>query len=66
MKPVVDGLEREWKTGRVIRVDVLSPVGREFGSRHGFRATPTFVLLDGRGTEVNRWVGRPPLLSELK
>jgi thioredoxin-related protein len=66
MKPVVDGLEREWKAGHVIRVDVLSSVGREFGSRHGFRATPTFVLFDSQGNKVNWWVGRPPLLSELK
>ncbi len=65
-KPVVDGLEREWRAGKVIRLDVLTPVGREFGRLHDFQFTPTFILFDGGGVEVRRWQGRPPALSELE
>jgi hypothetical protein len=65
-KPIVDGLEREWTTGQVIRLDVLTMVGREFGELHGFQFTPMFVLFDGAGVEVRRWQGRPPALSELQ
>jgi len=65
MKPVVDGLERDWVVGQVIRLDVTTPVGREFGARHGFEFTPTFVLFDSEGAEVGRWQGRPPTLQDL-
>lgn len=65
MKPVVDGLERDWAAGQVIRLDVTTPVGRAFGARHGFKFTPTFILFDGDGIEVGRWQGRPPTLQNL-
>ncbi len=64
-KPIVDRLKEDWKTGQILRVDVLTPVGREFAQQHGFEGTPTFVLFDGAGKEVNRWRGRPPALTEL-
>ena len=53
-RPVVDGIEREHQ-GRliVLRLDVQDPVGREIGSRFGFRVTPTFIFFDSSGTE--RW-----------
>ena len=65
MKPVVDGLARSWTQGQILRLDILTPVGREFGRLHGFQSTPTFVLFNGDGREVARWLGRPPSLSEL-
>lgn len=64
-KPIVDRLKEDWTTGQVLRVDILSAAGREFANRHGFEATPTFVLFDAAGTEVKRWRGQPPELSEL-
>jgi hypothetical protein len=64
-KPVVDGLEHDWTAGQVLRLDILTPVGREFGRLHGFQYAPTFVLFDGKGLEVSRWMGRPPALREL-
>ena len=63
-KPVVDGLEREWTAGQVIRLDVLTPAGRDFGRRHDFQYTPTFILFDASGRELARWQ-RPPSLGEL-
>ena len=62
----MDGLERGWTAGRVIRLDVATPVGREFGKLHAFQFTPTFILFDGNGVEINRWVGRLPALSQLE
>jgi thioredoxin-related protein len=49
----------------VLRVDILTPIGREFARRHDFVGTPTFVLFDSQGKEVKRWP-RPPSLSELE
>jgi hypothetical protein len=64
-KPVVDRLKEDWKTGQILRVDVLTPVGREFANQHGFEGTPTFVLFDGAENEASRWRGQPPALNEL-
>jgi len=51
----VDRLQSDWQTGQVLRVDILSPVGREFARRHDFTGTPTFVLFDGEGAQLKRW-----------
>lgn len=61
----MDRLQADWKTGQLVRVDILTPVGREFANQHHFEGTPTFVLFDGAGQEVTRW-RRPPELRELK
>jgi hypothetical protein len=61
----VDSLQAEWKTGHVLRVDILTPVGREFARQHDFVGTPTFVLFDSQGKEIKRWQAPPPL-SELE
>lgn len=61
----MDRLKDDWQTGQILRVDILTPVGREFADQHDFQGTPTFVLFDGAGNEVQRWRGRPPELREL-
>jgi hypothetical protein len=61
----VDRLQADWKTGRVLRVDILTPVGREFARQHDFEGTPTFVLFDDAGKEIKRWQ-QPPQLGELQ
>ena len=48
MKPIVDGLERDWRAGRVLRLEFTDPVVQEFGEKVGFETTPTFILYDGR------------------
>lgn len=60
-RPSVDGLERETR-GRlnVVRVDVEAPSAQLVASRYGYRATPTYILVDGRGREVWRQVGGSP------
>lgn len=47
-----------------MRLDILSDVGRAFGRAHDFQFTPTFILFDSAGDEVQRW-NRPPALEEL-
>jgi thioredoxin-related protein len=58
MKPIVDGLEREYE-GRllVIRLDIQSEVGRELAPVYDFQYTPTFIFFDSAGTELWREVG---------
>jgi thiol-disulfide isomerase/thioredoxin len=60
-RPSVDALERATR-GRmaVVRVDIEAPAARLVVSRYGLRATPTYVLVDGQGTEVWRQVGGSP------
>ena len=59
-KPIVNGIERDLKgKAEVIRLDILSPVGREAASRFGVPAVPTIVVLDPGGQVVYRRSGRP-------
>lgn len=62
----MDGLERDWLQGRVLRLDFVEPAVRDFGELVGFETTPTFILYNGQGQEVQRWVGSPPSLQDLK
>jgi thioredoxin-related protein len=57
---MVYGLERELE-GRVhvLRLNVLSPVGRAAASAYAVRAVPTFVLFDAGGEMVYYQVGFP-------
>jgi thioredoxin-related protein len=54
----VDGLEKDLK-GRatVLRLDMLSGVGRDAASQYGVKAVPTTLLFDGHGEVVLRQVG---------
>jgi hypothetical protein len=56
----VDGIERELE-GKVpvIRLSVLSGVGRQAAAQYGVRSVPTFVVLGPDGVEASRHVGIP-------
>ena len=59
-KPIVDGLEKEiGDRVQVLRLNVLSPVGRTAASAYTVRAVPTFVLFDADGEMVYYQVGSP-------
>lgn len=62
----MEGLEREWQDGRVLRLEFTDPGVQAFGSKVGFQVTPTFILYNGQGQEVQRWVGAVPALEELR
>lgn len=49
----------------MVTLDVMDPQIRQFGAEVGFEVTPTFILFDAQGEEVQRWVGRAPNLEEL-
>ncbi len=46
-KPIVDGMEKKLNgKALVIRLDVLSEVGREAAMRYGVRGVPALVVVD--------------------
>lgn len=58
-------LDEEWTAGAVVTLDVMDGQIREYGDSVGFEVTPTFILFDAAGNELQRWVGRAPALREL-
>jgi thioredoxin-like negative regulator of GroEL len=61
VKPAVDGLEEEL-SGKllVLRIDVQSVAGKELAAEFGPIYTPTFVLFDQDGNQINRFVAQLP------
>ena len=59
-KPVVDGIERDLKgKAEVVRLNLLSKVGREAASRYGVSSVPTTLVLDAGSKVVYRHTGMP-------
>ena len=59
MKPIVDGIERQYKGHLVvIRLDIQSETGRTLAPLYGFQYTPTFIFFDGQGKELWRSIGQ--------
>lgn len=57
-KPIVDGLERNLAgKATVIRLDVLSPLGRRVAAHFGVRGLPTLLVLDGQGKVILTQIG---------
>jgi hypothetical protein len=57
---MVDGLERELGgRAQVLRLNILSPVGRAAAGAYAVRAVPTFVLFDAEGEMVYYHMGSP-------
>ena len=66
-KPIVDGLEKKLADkATVIRLDVMSQVGRQAAAYYGVRGIPTLVVVDGNGQSVYSQVGilRPAQVVE--
>lgn len=66
-KPIVDGLEKKLAgKATVIRLDVMSQVGRQAAAYYGVRGMPTLVVVDGNGQSVYSQVGilRPAQVIE--
>lgn len=62
MAPVVAKAEQDCSAHgvRVQQVDVATPAGREGANRYGILGVPTFIFVDGQGSEVARLVGEQP------
>jgi len=59
-KPIVDGIEDDLHgQAQVLRIDLLSGVGRETASQFGVKAVPTTLVFDGSGQLVLRDMGMP-------
>ena len=56
----MDGLEDDVSgQATVLRIDLLSEVGRQAASLYGVKAVPTTLLFDGAGQIVLRETGLP-------
>jgi thioredoxin-related protein len=59
-KPIVDGIESELEgEAKVIRLSLLSRLGRSVAQRYGVRAVPTIIIFDGNGDVVEHRAGIP-------
>ncbi len=59
MRPVVDGIEREFGAdAHVMSVNLQTPVGRGIAALYDIEAVPSFVVLDGAGEVRFRVDGR--------
>jgi DTW domain-containing protein YfiP len=61
----VSSVAKEWKAGRVLRLNTISEVHRAYADRIGVIDTPTFILFDTAGKEQRRWVRDAPALADL-
>ncbi len=59
MKPIVDGIEKQYRGQLVvIRVNIQSAAGRTLAPLYDFQYTPTFIFFDAGGNELWRSVGQ--------
>ncbi len=59
-KPVVNRIETELDgKAEVIRLNLLSEVGRQAAARYGVRGVPTLVVVDSQGEVVYGQYGIP-------
>ena len=56
----MDGIEKDLKgKAEVVRLNILSKVGREQASRYGVPAVPTVLILDADSKVIYRHTGMP-------
>ena len=54
----MDRIEEDFKGQLIVqRVNIQDPTGKSLAREYGLLVTPTFLLLDGKGTEVWRSIG---------
>ena len=66
MTPIVDGIRREYRGQlNVVYAGMDRVDGKRLAEEYGFVGTPTLLLLDSQGNQVNRLQGLlPPSLIE--
>ena len=61
MNPIVDGIEQKYRRHiDVVYVSVDESEGKELAREYGVIGTPTFLLLDSEGNQVNILRGSLP------
>jgi hypothetical protein len=63
--PAVGRVAAEWKAGRVLRLNTLSQVNREYADSISVADTPAFILFDPAGREMQRWMREAPAVADL-
>jgi hypothetical protein len=59
-KPIVNGIEQDLQgRGRVVRLNILSAIGRRVASDFDVQAVPTTLVFDGAGNVCYRHSGLP-------
>jgi DTW domain-containing protein YfiP len=58
-------LAETWTVGRIIRLNTIAEVNRQYAESLGVKDTPTFILFDATGQEQQRWLKEAPSLAEL-
>jgi len=61
----VSGIAKNWKTGRVVRLNTISEINKKYAEKINVKDTPTFILFDAGGKEQRRWNREAPKLAEL-
>ncbi|HJO91322.1 MAG TPA: hypothetical protein QF606_06615 [Anaerolineales bacterium] len=59
MAPVVHGLEKKY-AGQIefVYLDAVDDATTTLRNELDYRSYPSFILLDGQGDEIGRWVGK--------
>lgn len=65
MIPAVSRLAETWTAGRIVRLNTVAEVNRQYAESLGVKDTPTFILFDAAGREQRRWLKVAPTLAEL-
>jgi len=65
VSPAVRGLEAEWQGGNFLRLNVGYERIRAIGDSLQVTRTPTFILFNAQGQELQRWIGEAPALDRL-
>ena len=61
----MSGLSESWKYGRILRLNTIAGVNRQYAECIGVTDTPTFILFDATGRELRRWAREAPKLADL-
>jgi hypothetical protein len=62
----VSRLNESWKSGRVLRLNLRwTEVNQQYSKEMKVERTPTWILFDPEGNEVERWVDNLPTLEQL-
>jgi thioredoxin-like negative regulator of GroEL len=59
-KPIVNGIEKDLKgQAKVVRLNLLSKLGRELARAYGVTAIPATIVFDGAGRMRHSYQGVP-------
>lgn len=66
MQPIMDDVEKEYPSVKVVFHDVWTEAGRPYAEQYGIRGIPTQIFLDKNGKEYARHTGFFPKADLVK